>query len=59
MSKFKIVALVIVVILGLGTIAKQYNTINHQEMALQECGTKDNIKHVDSKTFECISVKED
>ena len=58
MSKFKIAVLVIVVILGLGTIAKQYNTVKHQEMALRECGSQDNIKHVDSKSFECISVKE-
>ena len=57
MSKLKIAVLVIVIILGLGTIAKQYNTVNHQEMALRECGSKANIKHVDSKAFECISVE--
>jgi hypothetical protein len=53
MSNLKKVLIVLVVLIGLGTIAKSYNESNHMEMALAECGSQDNIAKVDSKGFEC------
>ncbi len=53
MSKIKKVVIAVVIVLSLGAIAKQYNERNHTEMAIKECGNKDNIAKVDSKGFEC------
>ncbi|MBE0353241.1 MULTISPECIES: hypothetical protein [Pseudoalteromonas] len=53
MSKFKKVLIALVILVGLGAIAKQYNEQNHMEMAIEQCGDKDSIARVDSKGFEC------
>ena len=53
MSKLKKVLIVLVVLVGLGAIAKGYNERHHMEMAIAECGSQDNIAKVDSKGFEC------
>ena len=53
MSKFKKSFIAVIVLLGLGAIAKGYNESHHKEMALAECGSQDNIAKVDSKGFEC------
>lgn len=54
MSKLKKAVLVVLVLIGLGTIAEIYNKYNHHRMAIEECGSEDNIKRVDSKGYECI-----
>lgn len=53
MSKIKKIVIAVVIVLSLGAIAKQYNEHNHTEMAIEECGNKDNVAKVDSKGFEC------
>ena len=53
MSKIKKIVIAVVIVLSLGAIAKQYNEHKHTEMAIKECGNKDNIAKVDSKGFEC------
>ena len=53
MSKIKKIVIAVVIVLSLGAIAKQYNEHNHTEMAIKECGNKDNVTKVDSKGFEC------
>lgn len=53
MSKIKKIVIAVVIVLSLGAIAKQYNEHNHTEMAIKECGNKDNVAKVDSRGFEC------
>lgn len=53
MPKYKKVIVAIVVLVGLGTFAKNYNETNHKKMALEKCGSHENIASVDSKGFEC------
>ena len=40
-------------VIALGTLAEGYNLAHHQEMANTTCESKQQIKHVDSKGFEC------
>lgn len=47
------IILTILIILALGAIAKGFNEAHHEEMALKECGSKENIAHVDEDGFEC------
>ena len=58
MSKFKKAVIFTVAVLGLGSIAKAYNTNTHQKMAMEQCGSQDNIKRVDSKGFDCVGDNE-
>ena len=53
MSSFKKALLVLIVLVGVGTIAEGYNEKHHMEMAKTECGSQENIAKVDSKGFEC------
>jgi hypothetical protein len=53
MSNSKKVLIVLVVLIGLGIIAENYNERNHLKMAIAECGSLDTIAKVDSKGFEC------
>ena len=54
MSTLKKALIIAVVLVALGTVAKLYNQQKHYDMALAACGSKDNIKRVDSSGFECI-----
>ena len=53
LKKFFILLVAILVLVGIGLIAKGYNESHHMEMALDECGSEENIAKVDSKGFEC------
>ena len=53
MSNVKKVLIALVILVGLGAIAKSYNERNHMDMAIEKCGSKENIAKVDSKGFEC------
>ncbi|MGS2719252.1 hypothetical protein [Paraglaciecola aestuariivivens] len=53
MSKLKKVLIAALVLIGLGAIAKEYNQRNHMKMALNKCGSKENIASVDSSGFAC------
>jgi hypothetical protein len=55
MSKFKRIVVIVATFIVLGAIAKIFNTTNHERMALEQCGTKENIKRIDSVGFECIN----
>jgi hypothetical protein len=53
MNKTAKILLTIAIILAVGAVAKHFNTQNHHDMALEYCGSEDNIEHVDSKGFTC------
>lgn len=53
LKKFCILLVALVVLVGVGLIAKGYNESHHMEMAIDECGSEENIAKVDSKGFEC------
>jgi len=53
MSSFKKVLITLFVLVVIGGVAEGYNESHHQEMALAECGSQDNIAKVDSKGFKC------
>jgi len=59
MSKIKTICIAVAIILVIGAFAKYYNERNHMEMAMETCGAKENIKHVDSKGFECIKLSQE
>ncbi|WP_462158272.1 hypothetical protein [Pseudoalteromonas sp. GB56] len=53
-KKLSILAFSVVTILAIGAIAKNLNEKNHYKMALEKCGSENNVKHFDSKGFECV-----
>ena len=55
MPKLKKIIVIVATFIVLGTVAKVYNTTNHQGMAIEKCGSTENIKRVDEVGFECIT----
>ncbi|MBB3170194.1 hypothetical protein [Simiduia aestuariiviva] len=53
-KKFAIFIFVVVVILAAGKAATSFNEENHQRMAMEQCGSQEQIAHVDSKGFSCV-----
>ncbi|MGX5172508.1 hypothetical protein ACUR5C_00605 [Aliikangiella sp. IMCC44653] len=56
-KKISILVLTIAIIILIGNLAQQFNENNHYEMALVECGSKENIKSYDSIGYECLNDK--
>ena len=52
-NKFIKIVLALMVFVVLGTIAKGFNEAHHQEMALEACGSQEQIARVDEKGFRC------
>lgn len=54
-KKLSILLFSVVTILVVGAVAKNLNEKNHYKMALKKCGSENNVKHFDSKGFECVN----